>query len=865
MIKHFLLVFTVISLTLFLVSCGGSGSKDIIQPVITLNGDNPMTLEHGEAYTEPGATVTDNVDTGLTVTISGNVDTSILGTYELNYDVSDAAGNAAITVTRIVNVVDTTAPVITLIGNSQITIAHGATFTDSGTTVIDNVDTDLTALVTGEVDTSTIGEYILTYNVTDAAGNAAIAVTRTVTVTDMTAPVITLIGDAPMEVRFGVSFTDPGATVTDNVDSELIAIVTGTVDTSTAGTYTLEYNVMDAAGNAATLVTRTVNVLPLADKLYTIEMGCDCILSITTEGDINILVSQDVLNDLFELPDNWPSTDDILPEVILSQTGLVSSADGSLYFPAKAPLDGEDGGNSDVRLVKRASDGTLSVVSTATQIKAATLEDEVELAGLVFGIDGYLYLTEEESDSLIKMDINTGQTTVLVTKSEFEALEGIDTFSSEAGMTADENFIYLASNASPDTTFRVSYDGTPEIFASGPGVDPTISTTQIVAVAIEDTVISGNLEFLICNDANFGECWWVGNVPFNASTADLKALFDAERPGIYESITGFGTENSAWVITFTKGMQLTNINEPAALVGGSFKIVFKQVDGTHRVTNHVEAMAVDSCTEGNYVQIDIDFNHGAQVYEKLRPYWPCDATAAEVKDAIESDSDFVTSIGNVIPENAGDTYHEGGEVEVTGEGTLESPWIMTWKGAYAKIKPTYEEGSMVYLVGAPGDPDFDINNSDGNDQIYVGTMENTIAFDDADGFMTRRENGSIIIADDGGAHMLYEIDETTGETSIFVDEFSLTLANGGPLDMESGMAFDALGVLHVATESAGDPYNSHICHADDCPESPAAIFRIQPDTKEISHWLDANDVAAVTGETELNNIKFAGMVFEPIP
>lgn len=81
-------------------------------------------------------------------------------------------------------------------------------------------------------------------------------------VADTTAPVITLNGSSTMNLTVGTSFTDPGATATDNVDGNLTSniVVTGSVNTNTVGTYTLNYNVSDAAGNAATQVSRTVNV-----------------------------------------------------------------------------------------------------------------------------------------------------------------------------------------------------------------------------------------------------------------------------------------------------------------------------------------------------------------------------------------------------------------------------------------------------------------------------------------------------------------------------------------------------------------------------------------------------------------------------
>ncbi|MBG0765022.1 MAG: DUF5011 domain-containing protein [Tissierellales bacterium] len=82
-------------------------------------------------------------------------------------------------------------------------------------------------------------------------------------VEDTEPPVITLLGENPMNLTVGDTFTDPGATAVDNVDGDLTeSIVVGgdTVDTSTAGTYVITYNVSDAAGNAAEEVTRTVNV-----------------------------------------------------------------------------------------------------------------------------------------------------------------------------------------------------------------------------------------------------------------------------------------------------------------------------------------------------------------------------------------------------------------------------------------------------------------------------------------------------------------------------------------------------------------------------------------------------------------------------
>ena len=83
-----------------------SGPGDTVAPVITLNGDNPQTVELNDTYTEAGATT----DTGESVSIdSSAVDTSIVSSFEVIYSAVDDAGNTATPVVRVVNVVDPSA------------------------------------------------------------------------------------------------------------------------------------------------------------------------------------------------------------------------------------------------------------------------------------------------------------------------------------------------------------------------------------------------------------------------------------------------------------------------------------------------------------------------------------------------------------------------------------------------------------------------------------------------------------------------------------------------------------------------------------------------------------------------------------
>ncbi|MEJ6664208.1 MAG: M4 family metallopeptidase [Flavobacteriaceae bacterium] len=81
---------------------------------------------------------------------------------------------------------------------------------------------------------------------------------------DTTAPVITLLGDNPVSVFVGQSYTDAGATASDNIDGDITSEiqVTNNVNTANEGSYSVLYNVADAAGNQAETLTRTVNVVP---------------------------------------------------------------------------------------------------------------------------------------------------------------------------------------------------------------------------------------------------------------------------------------------------------------------------------------------------------------------------------------------------------------------------------------------------------------------------------------------------------------------------------------------------------------------------------------------------------------------------
>lgn len=80
-------------------------------------------------------------------------------------------------------------------------------------------------------------------------------------VVDTTPPVITLLGGNPQTLFLGNPYSEAGATASDDVDlTDPVTINSSAVNSSALGVYQVTYDAVDAAGNHATQVVRTVHV-----------------------------------------------------------------------------------------------------------------------------------------------------------------------------------------------------------------------------------------------------------------------------------------------------------------------------------------------------------------------------------------------------------------------------------------------------------------------------------------------------------------------------------------------------------------------------------------------------------------------------
>ena len=241
----------------------------------------------------------------------------------------------------------------------------GIHFTDPGATASDNIDGDLTSSITssGTVDTATEGTYTIYYNVSDADGNIA-SVSRTVIVSLDLPPTITLTGSSTITLLVGDTYIEDGCVATDDVDGDLTSsiITSGTVDTSTVGTYTLVYSVTDSASNIVS-TTRTVIVNS----------------SLDTTPPVITLIGSSTIN--LNVGDNWQDTGGTAND----------NVDGDLTFSMSASYPVDSTFNSVTEY------NTLTFTNTGTYIITYSVSDA---AGNTTTVDRIIIVSAAAASSI---------------------------------------------------------------------------------------------------------------------------------------------------------------------------------------------------------------------------------------------------------------------------------------------------------------------------------------------------------------------------------------------------------------------------------------------------------------------------------
>lgn len=150
---------------------------------------------------------------------------------------------------------------MSLIGSSSVDVEFGTTYTEKyATATYGKKDISNTISVSGNVDTTKVGSYKITYTAKHKKKTKSI--TRIVNIKDTVSPTLTLVGDAEINIAQNSTYQELGCVATDNYDGDLTTKISveSQVDTATKGTYIVKYTVTDSSGNSAN-ISRTVNVV----------------------------------------------------------------------------------------------------------------------------------------------------------------------------------------------------------------------------------------------------------------------------------------------------------------------------------------------------------------------------------------------------------------------------------------------------------------------------------------------------------------------------------------------------------------------------------------------------------------------------
>lgn len=144
-------------------------------------------------------------------------------------------------------------------GDSIIKIYQGNEYVEPGYYAVDKKNRDISSdvKITGNVDSSLIGEYTITYSLGKVTKRRYVSVVEK----PVGATYINLLGDLIVNLKVGDTYQEPGYVVVDTVDVNLSdkVEIDSNVDTSKIGVYRIIYTVVNSSGITSSK-TRTVMV-----------------------------------------------------------------------------------------------------------------------------------------------------------------------------------------------------------------------------------------------------------------------------------------------------------------------------------------------------------------------------------------------------------------------------------------------------------------------------------------------------------------------------------------------------------------------------------------------------------------------------
>ena len=255
--------------------------EDKTPPVVTIKGDNPVIVNQGSTYEDLGVRAIDNVDGLIDVRRWGDInsiDTSKVKNYFIYYTAKDKAGNETTVERKViikrkpVKKIEIIPSTLNLKIDENVILSAMLTYTDNTQEeisgyyvnwkisddsvakaiirVTSNPNSKKTAVLSGLKEGKTT--IIATFDSVLSIKKEIIVTPKTIILIDKTPPVITLNGNQKITIFKNTVYNELNATAIDEKDGNVTVAISGNVDTSKIGTYTITYSAKDKVGNIAT-------------------------------------------------------------------------------------------------------------------------------------------------------------------------------------------------------------------------------------------------------------------------------------------------------------------------------------------------------------------------------------------------------------------------------------------------------------------------------------------------------------------------------------------------------------------------------------------------------------------------------------
>lgn len=221
-------------------------------------------------------------------------------------------------------------PTISLIGDENINLQLNDNYEEQGAQAfLKENDVSGNIIIDGKVDTSKIGEYKLKYTIFNSKNENPVSVERVVNIVDEIAPEITLKGKAEVSIYVGDTYKDEGCTALDNYDGDITnkASITGEVDTTKEGTYTITYKVADSSNNAS---ETTRKVIVKKKPPVTVTTSASTSKVNTSKRGLPVLM----YHFFYDASKGEKGTDNNWMEVSAFEAQMKYLADNNYYFPS---------------------------------------------------------------------------------------------------------------------------------------------------------------------------------------------------------------------------------------------------------------------------------------------------------------------------------------------------------------------------------------------------------------------------------------------------------------------------------------------------------------------------------------------------